>query len=240
MSMIKTHLEDCLAVWPHMKLFEFLVRYGREYHYDPARKVQLAPPQQCYRNAATIVQIDRALTYVEGKVTCCGVPIDHAWCVDAAGEVVEITIDPANQHEPHREYFGVPFRTEYVRAAALTNKYYGLLDGLYARKTLPKLVELGLEGGQWWLLNRNKLKKAFALLLTALLLPPGDLRAEQVTTYRDGRVVARTVTSPGGAAVTYGADGRVVGRATTSPSTGVTTVYGSDGRRLGTVEGGRR
>ena len=89
------------------------------------------------------------------------------------------------------------------------------------------------------------MKRTMATLLTFLVL--ADARAEgQTTVYGpDGRVQSRILTAPNGSAVVYGADGRVQARSTTSPTNGATTVYRSDGQRLGTIApppatGGRR
>ena len=51
-------------------------------------------------------------------------------------------------------YYGVPFRTDYLKRALTVNKVYGLLDYFYAGKTAPKLYELGLEAGQQWALGQ--------------------------------------------------------------------------------------
>jgi hypothetical protein len=87
--------------------------------------------------------------------------IDHAWCVDEGGTVIDPTLVPDKDGKPERigGYFGVPFLTAYVREACLTNRVYGLLDGFGSRKTLPKLVELGLQDGQQWLLEAPRKKK---------------------------------------------------------------------------------
>jgi hypothetical protein len=111
---------------------------------------------QCYKNSSLLAFNDHRLTYVEGTVVVFGgVPIDHAWCVNAAGVVIDPTLtDNAS------DYYGVPFHTDYVRKACLKNGYYGLLDIFSAHKTLPKLIELGLEEGQQWLIEKRKAVKA--------------------------------------------------------------------------------
>src|ERR1035438_7217539 len=49
-------------------------------------------------------------------------PVAHAWCVDPEGFVVDTTWDEGV------DYFGVPFRMEYVRRRADARKDYGLID----------------------------------------------------------------------------------------------------------------
>lgn len=98
--------------------------------------------------------IDNDLTYVEGKVFIYGCPLDHAWCVDADGNVIDTTAEGKGING----YYGVPLRLDYVKKAVRTNGIYGVLDYFYAGKTAPKLYELGLEAGQQWLLDQPPVK----------------------------------------------------------------------------------
>ena len=106
---------------------------------------------------ATMLALASDLTYVEGQISVYGIPIEHAWCVNADGVVIDPTLKP---DKDVGDYFGVPFLTDYVSKAVLRNGVYGLLDIMGAHKTLPKLIELGLEEGQKWLLGKRKRKSA--------------------------------------------------------------------------------
>lgn len=132
--------------------FDFMLANGRDYQTGPDT---YAGPRgvrhQCFMNATMLATNNPALTYVEGKVVCCGVPLDHAWCVDTDGIVVDPTLRGAKNITG---YFGVPFKTSYVMRAVMWNKVYGVLDFYFAKKTAPKLFELGLEAGQQWLLDQ--------------------------------------------------------------------------------------
>jgi hypothetical protein len=156
-SDMKQQLEAMHKLWPNNKMVAFMLAHGRDYTIDPATSF-IGPrgePQMCYANAAQRAFDDPALTYVEGKVSVFGVPVDHAWCVTKGGVVIETTLGPALKDKTFDRitgYYGVPFLTEYLRRAVLRNNVYGLLDIVTARKTLPKLVELGLDKGQQWLL----------------------------------------------------------------------------------------
>jgi hypothetical protein len=148
---------------PHV---DFMLQYGRSY--EMSARTFLGPrdqPQACYGNATHHAVFDDRLTYVEGSVAVYGVPIEHAWLIDADGFVIDPTLT-GNRDGRVKEYFGVPFKTEYVRRAVILNKHYGLLDYFYAGKTAPKLYELGLEAGQQWLLDqpdkRRRSRKAVA------------------------------------------------------------------------------
>jgi hypothetical protein len=132
---------------------DFMLQYGKEYRMS--ERTFLGPraePKNCYGNATHAAIDDERLTYVEGYACVYGVPIEHAWLVDADGFVIDPTL--TNDTGRVLEYFGVPFITEYVRKAVILNQLYGLLDYFYASKTAPKLYELGLEAGQQWLLDQ--------------------------------------------------------------------------------------
>ena len=138
----------------------FMLDYGKDYALGPESFAGRRGEQgQCYMNASHLAFnsqfSSRPLTYVEGQISVCGVPIDHAWCVNADGIVIDPTL---RSSADVGNFFGVPFHTDYVRKAILRNKVYGLLDICNARKTLPKLVELGLEDGQKWLIGKRGVK----------------------------------------------------------------------------------
>jgi hypothetical protein len=135
---------------------DFMLQYGRAY--TISAHTYLGPreePQACFANATHRAIHDSRLTYVEGYLFIYGVAIQHAWLADADGFVIDPTIKD-NDDDRINGYFGVPFRTEYVKKAVRANKVYGILDYYYAGKTAPKLYELGLEAGQHWLLSQRQ------------------------------------------------------------------------------------
>lgn len=81
-------------------------------------------PKMCYRNAGLLALDDASLTYVEGFTTTIGIPIEHAWCIDAEGEVIEPTLKPGGANA----YFGVPFRTSFLRSELLRRMVWGIID----------------------------------------------------------------------------------------------------------------
>lgn len=156
-SPLRHDLELRRAMWGGRDggMIDFMLTHGRDYRMGPD---SFAGPRDevhmCFMNATWRAINYPTLTYVEGYVSTHGVPIEHAWCVDANGVVVDPTLEP-NTDGRILGYFGVPFETEYLRKATFKNKVYGLL-GWKSRKTLPKLLELGLEEGQRWLLEKRK------------------------------------------------------------------------------------
>ena len=72
------------------------------------------------------------------------------------------------------------------------------------------------------------------LAIALALLMPTDALAQSRTFYGvDGRVTGRSATDSGGSTTFYDASGRIAGRSSTNGNQ--TTIYGSDGRRVGTV-----
>ena len=74
----------------------------------------------------------------------------------------------------------------------------------------------------------------FTTLLVLAALMPTEVQAQSRTFYgADGRVTGRSTTGSNGATTFYDASSKVTGRSSTSGNQ--TTIYGSDGRRVGTV-----
>ena len=65
------------------------------------------------------------------------------------------------------------------------------------------------------------------------MLMPTDALAKSRTSTTYGRATGRSATDSGGSTTFYDASGRIAWRSSTSGNQ--TTIYGSDGRRVGTV-----
>src|SRR5713101_3104193 len=79
----------------------------------------------CYMNAGRIALNNSSRTYVEGFITVHGVPIQHAWTVDAKGNVFDSTLKHGDKIEG---FFGVPFTQEYVGKTALETGVWGIIS----------------------------------------------------------------------------------------------------------------
>jgi len=162
LSPIRREMEMMKAAWGSRPMIEFMLQHGRDYRIGPDTFAgPRGEPKRCYMNASQLAfeaeLYGRDLTYVEGKVLTCGITIDHAWCIDADGTVIDPTLEEdRTDFAAVVGYYGVPFKTPYLRKATLANGHYGLLDIMSAPKTLPQLIELGLEAGQQWLLDQKK------------------------------------------------------------------------------------
>ena len=157
MSNIRGSYEAMQGAFGPRPYTEFMLAHGREYKVGPhSYSLPRGEPNQCYANAGRLAIDMPHLTYVEGQILVCGLPLDHAWCIDEAGIVVETTI---RDHDHVSEFYGVPFRTDYLLKAVIKNKMWGVLDCATSPRTAPKLFELGLDAGQQWLLA-NKRRRA--------------------------------------------------------------------------------
>lgn len=159
MSKMRSQFEAMHRAWPDNKMVKFKLEFGRDYAIGPGTFAgRRGQPKQCYANATHLALDNEALVYVEGNISMMGIPIEHAWCVDADGVVIDPTLAPAlkdGSFDQIGDYFGVPFRTDYVRKASLRNGVYGLLEIMTATETLTKLIELGLDAGQQWLMDQR-------------------------------------------------------------------------------------
>ena len=91
----------------------------------------------CFKNAFNLLTVRDDLTYVEGYAFWF-LPVLHAWCVDAAGNVVDPTWDDPQD----RRYFGVPFDRDFVFATAKERERYGVIEN--PEMNFPLITRTGL------------------------------------------------------------------------------------------------
>lgn len=130
---------------------KFILDHGRYWPFLPLPKsIKPGPERECYRNAALLALGDPRFTYVEGYAAYT-VPLLHAWCVDDAGNVLDVTW---RSREGTPEYFGVPFRRSYLekrrRGDALIDcaPEFELLHGLYPKADWYETRFDNLEGAR--------------------------------------------------------------------------------------------
>ena len=125
------------------------LEHGRAWPFDKDSFIG-GKRHQCYANAFRATLNDPSLTYVEGYVSMGGVPISHAWVVDKAGKVRDVTIkDP----EYVSGYYGVPIKQKWLNKFLSETKTYGVFDWMKAGKVLqadPKdYVETKFSKADW-------------------------------------------------------------------------------------------
>ena len=100
---------------PHWWVYGFVAKHGRLFGpRRPLRKKSAAnQPQMCFWNAYVLTSLRPELIYVEGfaRFAIGGNQshiVHHAWAVDSGGRVLDPTLKGT-------EYFGIPFKAEYVK-----------------------------------------------------------------------------------------------------------------------------
>jgi hypothetical protein len=119
---------DDASTHPYASEADFILKHGRAFEWRALpHGVRMGVPRQCFRNAVRLaLRKPRFYTYVEGYAINTWVaehPVAHAWCVDPEHFVVDTTWEEGS------DYFGVPFRAEYVRRMAGARRMdYPLID----------------------------------------------------------------------------------------------------------------
>lgn len=134
---VRRFLEDWVTAFegPAGELQRFVLAHGREWTAARLpRGVRRGQTGMCFMNA-TLLAFNRIdLTYCEGWAYRPGlIPLEHAWCVDRGGRV----LDPTWDRPEICEYYGVRIDTDRLMDLVGANGYYGLFQG-------PRGLNLGL------------------------------------------------------------------------------------------------
>lgn len=134
---LKQYLEMVASVAEY-SVEAVVLKHGKEYP-APAvarpRGIRKGANRMCYKNAYHVVTSNAGFTYVEGFANSL-VPVQHAWALDAAGNVVETTWET-----PGSEYYGIALDIPWVNQVILETMMYGVLDprsNTYRSKYLSK------------------------------------------------------------------------------------------------------
>ena len=125
-STVKAFLEQCAEAWKGINLTPvFVLEHGMQWTTMAPKQPKRGVLRGCYMNAANLALARKDVIYVEGYAAGI-IPVMHAWCVDAQGQVLEPTWPPALWKGA--DYFGIPFSREFLKQRLMTQEYYGLLD----------------------------------------------------------------------------------------------------------------
>lgn len=122
--------------WEYSCIEEFVLRNGRSLGgmSTKPRWIPQGTIKECFSNCFNIlVRYPETVTYCEGYATGI-IPVHHAWLL-----YKNKVIDPT-WHGRHKmssvEYYGIPFRYDYVVKTAIDSGYYSVLDNFAMRYPL--------------------------------------------------------------------------------------------------------
>ncbi len=106
----------------------FLLRHGRAFRTGPGTYAgPRGLPKHCFMNAGNAAMGDYRLFYVEGYVRLMGsIPIEHAWCINADGMVIDPTLKDGENID---HYFGAVFTTDFLYHIVRRSGVWGILGG---------------------------------------------------------------------------------------------------------------
>lgn len=135
-NIVKDHLAQVNTIMKGAHGFStFFLTYGKEFKVNFRKSFkEKGEKGLCYMNAFNLMHDSSGeLTYVEGMASIFGVPLDHAWCVDSNGLVHDptwnrFTLKGESIKQKDVDYFGVPFKSEFVIDTVVKRGFYGVID----------------------------------------------------------------------------------------------------------------
>ena len=101
---------------------DFILQNGQAFQHAPLPEgIKRGKMKMCYQNAAILALDNPKLIYCEGYAHSI-IHTAHAFCVTEDGFVVDPT------WKDGKDYYGVLFKTEFLRETILKRKYYGIID----------------------------------------------------------------------------------------------------------------
>ena len=127
--------------WPYSCFEDFVFQNGRSFTNHSKKTIKRGKMKECFMNAYRLAE-SSGFIYVEGfAISSIGFPVLHAWCIDSNDNVYDPTWSDG------KEYFGVPFKIEYVLKTMLKRKSYGVIDNFECRFPLISGVDKDFKKG---------------------------------------------------------------------------------------------
>jgi hypothetical protein len=113
-------------------LEDFILHQGRIWPVLKGGDVPRGKAGECFRNAMNLALDHQDYIYCEGYATGGLMPVQHAWCLDQEGRVVDPTwhhLPSKPGHKDRGEYIGIAVKQDFVREITLmTEVYSGVID----------------------------------------------------------------------------------------------------------------
>ncbi len=165
---LKRHLHACQARdaarkkpnWIYGGACDLLLQHGTFFtgrELDATWEHLRGPKTRCHDNSLEAAEADRTLRYFTGLYVVAGDPCPHSWCVDADGELVEVTLPNATMRgerpmtarkrggsqrpmltPAHWAYVGVEYDVDFIRAHS-NERGLPILDPFYDQNPTGEL-----------------------------------------------------------------------------------------------------
>lgn len=110
--------------WSYVSYERFVLERGVWHEAAPLPdEIRRGELGNCFANALRLANSHRHLTYVEGYASSEFMPVQHAWCVDVDGTV----IDPTWDDPQDRVYLGVEIDTDRAWEIVTKAKVFGII-----------------------------------------------------------------------------------------------------------------
>jgi hypothetical protein len=125
--------KKCDQQWKYSSA-ELLLANGHEWPFAPLPDhIKPGEKGECFRNATMLAIEHDDLTYCEGMAINFLFPVEHAWCVDRQGRVIDNTWAALKLPKKHKlkldepQYFGVAIKTSFLLNQLRRLKFYGMM-----------------------------------------------------------------------------------------------------------------
>jgi hypothetical protein len=140
---LRQHKRNALAGYRYTSIEAFLLAQGSSFIPAPLPKsVRKGRFKECFSDAHKLaMRTPERYVYCEGYADSGFLPVLHAWCLDLKRGVV---VDRTWHDNRGQEYFGVPFRLDFVNHVILRTEVYGVLGNLWmltSEQFNPLIVE---------------------------------------------------------------------------------------------------
>ncbi len=143
-SSVKSYIEALASMQTGMKVItpaQYVLKHGQQCGKRVFPKaLRKQKDGMCYMNAYRLAERDSSLRYVEGYAASV-IPMEHAWCVDKDGQVIDPTWDKKYGQDRLSDYFGVAFDHDTLCKIMLLTGHYGVFASWWMWAEIAQVLE---------------------------------------------------------------------------------------------------